>query len=676
MGNSKSKSNDDKIDNETDPLIRKKKRNDNPTSVFKTGVCTNRICLLIFLAIFVACSMYYQETLTEMEVQLQNEEKKTAELESIIQEHELVIKRFDSQVTNKDLQIKVEGLEKALNVTTNALKIQIANLDSQVQEELTATVSQLNVSVHNAEQVIKEEVAMVKKDVEVYVRTTQDQFSMENSFMIYQLAMTFMLLSCLISMWHMTAHLRKFKEPIVQRKILAILWMCPVYAITSWFSLVFHQAEPYLAVIRDFYEAYVIYQFLSFCICVLGRGDRDAVIDLMVKHADHLTPPFRFDGLCNPDPYENDRALAEAVLLQCQGFAMQFVFLRPLTTVMQFMIKETNSEDVYGSAWYLKPQLYITVVQNLSVFVAFTGLLKFYHAVDKDLAWCRPFAKFLCIKGVVFMTFWQGLAIHLLANSTDAGGEHPDNWATSAQNFLLCLEMLLFSICHFYSFPTAEWQEGYRAKMEKQTKMGDTLAFGDFIKDMRLILSTKQKKKKKKKKKNDDGSERDISSMLEEASLTESFSQEVSITDFQKALEIADTVEKINQLANLIKEEEENEDYEEDLNNDTENSFEKNADDLKDDTSTDDLKLSERASLLGDDKLGKFYGEESHSSTDSLRSRNEELLRPSIFTSFSTGSGQSVDEENAISSEENTGIAETKLPPVPNAPPPHPPSES
>ena len=27
---------------------------------------------------------------------------------------------------------------------------------------------------------------------------------------------------------------------------------------------------------------------------------------------------------------------------------------------------------------------------------------------------------------------------------------YSDNWATQAQNFLICLEMLIFSIVHFY----------------------------------------------------------------------------------------------------------------------------------------------------------------------------------------------------------------------------------
>jgi Organic solute transporter Ostalpha len=214
------------------------------------------------------------------------------------------------------------------------------------------------------------------------------------------------------------------------------------------FSLVFHQAEGYLAIIKDFYEAYVIYQFLGFCIAVLGKGDRERVVDLLARRADHLTPPFRLFGVfqicgcCKTDPYESNRHLADAILLQCQFFAMQFVLFRPLTTTAMVVLEKLH---YYGGGTsptdYRSPQFYLVLIQNLSIFVAFTGLLKFYHAVDKDLAWCRPFAKFLCIKGVVFMTFWQGLAISLLAQTTDVGPDNPDDateWAQSAQNFLIC----------------------------------------------------------------------------------------------------------------------------------------------------------------------------------------------------------------------------------------------
>jgi Organic solute transporter Ostalpha len=234
---------------------------------------------------------------------------------------------------------------------------------------------------------------------------------------------------------------------------------------------------------------------------VLGRGNRNAVVNLLAAHADHLSPPFRLDYLCNRKPYENDRDMASAVLLQCQAFALQFVFMRPSLTIAMFVLDKYEYYGPTGNPMdYRSPQFYIVGAQNLSVFIAFTGLMKFYHAVDKELAWCRPFAKFLCIKGVVFMTFWQGLAISLLANTTDVGGANASAWAKSAQNFLICLEMLLFSIAHFYTFPTNEWEEGYRASHESNSKFGDSIALGDFMNDLKLILRSKSHIRKSPKK--------------------------------------------------------------------------------------------------------------------------------------------------------------------------------
>lgn len=91
-----------------------------------------------------------------------------------------------------------------------------------------------------------------------------------------------------------------------------------------------------------------------------------------------------------------------------------------------------------------------------------------------------------------------GLAITVLATLTDVGGKDAEGWAKSAQNFLICLEMLLFSIAHFYCFPTDEWEPEYRANFKK-SRFGDSIALGDFLSDIKLIMKGNLKKKKKKK---------------------------------------------------------------------------------------------------------------------------------------------------------------------------------
>ena len=85
--------------------------------------------------------------------------------------------------------------------------------------------------------------------------------------------------------------------------------------------------------------------------------------------------------------------------------------------------------------------------------------------------------------------------ISILAKTSQGSGttqnddDHdPDLWAKQAQNFVICLEMLLFSIAHFYCFPTDEWMEGYRPKENNNAKFGDNIALGDFYNDMKLVL--------------------------------------------------------------------------------------------------------------------------------------------------------------------------------------------
>jgi hypothetical protein len=293
------------------------------------------------------------------------------------------------------------------------------------------------------------------------------------SLALYQLAGIFLVLTCLLTMFHMSTHLRNYNEPIVQRKIITILWMSPIYGLTSFLSLVFPSADGYLGVVRDLYEAYVVYNFLSFLIAVLGRGNREVVVDVLAQHANHLAKPTRcLQSFYYPSPDSSDKALANAVLFECQVLAMQFVFFRPLTSIASFVsltVMEANGtahaadDDRWG--YFKSPNFYIAMLTNVTVFFAFTGLLKFYHAVREDLVWLQPFPKFLAIKGIVFLTFWQGLLISIFVNlhvgatadgsdtisstnststgrSSSSSGEvqkTPHEQAQEIQNILICL---------------------------------------------------------------------------------------------------------------------------------------------------------------------------------------------------------------------------------------------
>ncbi len=259
--------------------------------------------------------------------------------------------------------------------------------------------------------------------------------------------------------------------------------------------------------------------------------------------------------------------MASAILLQCQLFAMQFVFWKPVTAISMVMLKKYNYYGPYAddATDWKSFQFWIVIIQNISTFVAFSGLLKFYHAVDKELAWCRPLAKFLCIKGVVFMTFWQGSALTILAETTDVGGGgDAGEWSEQIQNFLICMEMLLFSIAHFYCFPIEEWQPGYKVNYRK-AKFGESLALTDFFSDLKIIMTNGNHSKKKKKKHSKEPTE---------STIPEEDGETTTVDDSESGLDEDDTTDAlVRALAAGIESYEDEDENVQDLSMDEENVY-------------------------------------------------------------------------------------------------------
>ncbi|GFH23709.1 uncharacterized protein HaLaN_21364, partial [Haematococcus lacustris] len=85
-------------------------------------------------------------------------------------------------------------------------------------------------------------------------------------------------------------------------------------------------------------------------------------------------------------------------------------------------------------------------------------LAQLYWVCHKELAPIRPLSKFLCIKAVVFLTFWQGV---LLAILVSGGVITDESWSTydqlgvasGIQDFLICIEMFVAALAHAYAFP-------------------------------------------------------------------------------------------------------------------------------------------------------------------------------------------------------------------------------
>ena len=74
-----------------------------------------------------------------------------------------------------------------------------------------------------------------------------------------------------------------------------------------------------------------------------------------------------------------------------------------LTLILQ-AFKKYHDGDFRPSGGYL----YIMLINNFSISLALYGLFLFYFATKSMLKPYSPVLKFLTIKSVIFLTFWQG----------------------------------------------------------------------------------------------------------------------------------------------------------------------------------------------------------------------------------------------------------------------------
>jgi Domain of unknown function. len=92
-------------------------------------------------------------------------------------------------------------------------------------------------------------------------------------FVAFYSAGAFVLITLIISTKLIYNHLTHWYMPDVQKYVVRILWMVPLYAIQSWLSLRFHNARLYIDTLRDLYEAYVIQSFAYFLMELMGGED-------------------------------------------------------------------------------------------------------------------------------------------------------------------------------------------------------------------------------------------------------------------------------------------------------------------------------------------------------------------------------------------------------------------
>ncbi|XP_076899157.1 uncharacterized protein LOC143552944 [Bidens hawaiensis] len=247
-----------------------------------------------------------------------------------------------------------------------------------------------------------------------------------------------------LAILHIYRHLLNYTEPTYQRFIVRIIFMVPVYALTSFLSLVFNESSIYFDSFREIYEAWVIYNFLSLCLEWVG-GPGAVVLSLTGRV---LKPNWCLMTCCFPPIPLDGRFIR-----RCKQGCLQFVILKPILVAVTFILYAKGKYEG-GNFSANQSYLYITIIYTVSYSMALYVLALFYVACRDLLKPYNPVPKFIIIKSVVFLTYWQGVLVFLAAKSGHIKNAED---AAEFQNFIICVEMLIAAVGHLYAFPYKEY---------------------------------------------------------------------------------------------------------------------------------------------------------------------------------------------------------------------------
>lgn len=106
------------------------------------------------------------------------------------------------------------------------------------------------------------------------------------------------------------------------------------------------------------------------------------------------------------------------------------------------------------------------------------------------------FHQFLCIKLIIFASYWQGFFLSILVwlgVIKDVGYYTPDNIARAIQDVLICFELPGFAIAHWYAFSYRDYADDTisAARMPVYHAFRDSFGIRDLIEDSKLTFRGK-----------------------------------------------------------------------------------------------------------------------------------------------------------------------------------------
>ncbi|QIX01117.1 hypothetical protein AMS68_006634 [Peltaster fructicola] len=273
-----------------------------------------------------------------------------------------------------------------------------------------------------------------------------------------EIALGFGGLATIISLILVFFHGTHYSRPYEQKHIIRILMMIPVYAVISFLSFYFYKHAVYYQVIRDCYEAFAIASFFTLLCHYIAPDLHQQKNYFRTIHAKNwFWSVFGLQYLTggqNKGPLRRPRSGLTWFNVVWIG-VFQYCLVRVACTLAALFTQltgrycEHSINPAYGHFW-------VQVLTAVSVTIAMFCLIQFYIQTKDDLKEHSPFLKVICIKLVIFFSFWQQLVISFLASQY--GPLKPSDKLNAPDIYigiptvLIDFEMFFFAIMHIFAF--------------------------------------------------------------------------------------------------------------------------------------------------------------------------------------------------------------------------------
>lgn len=241
--------------------------------------------------------------------------------------------------------------------------------------------------------------------------------------------------------------------------------------------------------VTDCWQAFTIYTFFQLLINFLG-GERALIIMMHGREPVHHLWPLNhvFPKVDISDPH---------TFLAVKRGILQYAWLKPLLGLAAIIMKVTG---VYkeGTIALSSGYMWSGIIYNISVTLSLYSLGMFWVIMSKDLQPFRPVPKFLCIKLIIFASYWQGFLLSILvflgAIPDNVEDYTADSLAAAIQDALICIEMPIFAIGHWYAFSWHDYADVTisAARMPVRYALRDAFGIRDLIEDTKETFSGKK----------------------------------------------------------------------------------------------------------------------------------------------------------------------------------------